>query len=65
MLELRSSQSLTGRINKNIAALIVDTVSNAGVGSGAMVAASAIAVEIDSSESKLLSTIYEIMPKGE
>jgi hypothetical protein len=49
MLELRSSQSLTGRINRNIAALIVDTVSNAGVGSGDMVAASAVAVEIDSS----------------
>jgi hypothetical protein len=38
MLELRSFQSRTGRISKNVVAQTVDTVCNTCVGSGAIVA---------------------------
>lgn len=38
ILELRSFQSRTGRINRNVVAQTVDTVCNTLVGSGAIVA---------------------------
>lgn len=57
MLELRSSQSLTGRINRNMAAETVDTANKTCVGSGVITTVSVIAVEMVTSDLKLLSII--------
>jgi hypothetical protein len=65
MLELRSFQSLRGRINRNITAHVVDTVCKTCVGSGAIVAASEVAVEMSSSETMLLSILCEVIPRDE
>ena len=48
MLELRSFQSLAGRIKRNIAAQLADTACKMCVGLNAIVAASEVAVDMSS-----------------
>lgn len=61
MLELRSFQSLIGRTTRNIVAQAVDAMCKTCMGSGAIVAASEVAVEM-SKKTMLLSIFCDLFP---
>jgi hypothetical protein len=65
MLELRSFQSLTVRINRNIAAHVVDTICKTRVGCVAIAASLGVAVEVSSSGNDAFLNAVEAIPIDE
>ena len=62
MLESRSFQSLTGRINRNITAQVVDTIYKTCVGCVAIAAALKVGVEVSISVSDAFLSEFEAIP---